>query len=457
LRKLGKYELVGELGRGGMGIVYLARDPILGRLVALKSMSGSKTGNPNLLQAFYHEARLAGSLQHPNIVKIWDVGEQDGIPFIVMEFMDGQNLDRLIASRVALPLLLKLIYGLQACRAIDYAHKRGVIHRDIKPSNVMVNKAGTVTVVDFGIARVLGTADPQSGMLAGTCAYIAPEVYGRRPADERSDIWSFGVLLYELLACRRPFSAESVAALTQSICFQEPIPIAQLVPDCPPDLQFLVQRMLLKSEAERLSTMEDVLLELDSICKRLQTEELAKLFEQSRKLVEQGEFEQASDLLFMTLQIENSMKPRGDYTKGPVRAFYEKVLSELLEQSRRLVEQGEFEQTRHLLVPALQIEDSIKPTGDYTKGPVRTFYELSNIDKREVNEPDQKPWTRLKVLRTLILSGTLEDATLACSLDELIKNLGLDPLDPHVRRVCEEAQTARNELRTRHPQALGIE
>lgn len=400
MRKLGKYELLGELGRGGMGIVYLAQDPILGRRVALKSMSSSQTGNPNLLQAFYHEARLAGSLHHPNIVVIHDVAEEAGIPFIVMEFMDGQSLDDLIASRVTQPLLLKLTYALQACRAFDYAHKRGVIHRDIKPSNVMVNKAGTVTVVDFGIARVLGTADSQVGMLAGTCAYMAPEVYEGRHADERSDIWSFGVLLYELLAYRRPFSGEAISALMHSICFQEPTPIGQLVPDCPSALQLLVQRMLRKLPVERFSTMEDVLIALDSICTSLKTEELAKLFEQGRKFAEQGEFEQASCVLSAAIQIENSMKPKGDYTKTPIRALYENI--------------------------------------------------RSNVDKQELNSGIKKADAdnALKTLRKLILSGTLEDATLACSLDEVIKNLGLDPLDPRVRNVCQEAQTARMKLFT---------
>src|SRR5580693_8845674 len=214
---------------------------------------------PELLERFYQEAQSAGGLQHPNIVTIYDLGDEQGIPYIAMELLEGESLDQLIGRRTPLPVPLKLTYALQACRALDYAHKRGIIHRDIKPDNVMLTRDGTVKVVDFGIARVLETSKTQTGMLLGTFAYMSPEQYHGEHADARSDIWSFGVLLYELLAYQRPFRGQTPASLMLGICQQEPPPLLTVAPECPPALERVIERVLQKSPDDRYQSMEELL------------------------------------------------------------------------------------------------------------------------------------------------------------------------------------------------------
>ena len=353
------------MGRGAFGLVYQAWDPVINRRVALKVMSTSVAGNPDLLQRFYREAQSAGSLLHPNIITIYDMGDEGGTPFIAMELVDGRTLEDFVARRTPLPLSLKLLYAVQACRAFDYAHKRGIIHRDIKPGNIMVNKEGTVKVVDFGIARVLETSKTQTGTLIGTFSYMAPEMFRGEHATERCDIWSFGVLCYELLSYQRPFSGKSPAALMQSICLQEPPLIGELVPDCPLDLQAAIHRMLRKTDAERFQTMEDVLLELDPIRQRMQAETVSGMIEQGAQLTEKGEFTQAHEVLRQVLQI--------DSTNLHARALSEIVNLELkrvaiqpkaqqhVVKGRSLLQEGKLQEAKAEAENALHLDSRFNP------------------------------------------------------------------------------------------------
>ena len=365
MNKLGKYELIQELGRGAMGIVYRARDPIINRLVALKTITKGVAEDPNMLQRFYREAQSAGGLQHPNIVTIYDMGEEAGTPYIAMELVEGESLEQLIGSRPDLPLSLKLTYAIQACRAFDYAHKRGIIHRDIKPANVMLSKEGIVKVVDFGIARVVKTSKTQTGMLIGTFAYMAPEQYHGEHADERSDLWSFGVLLYELVSYQRPFRGDAPAILMHGICDQDFEPLCAACPESPPELGAVLSRVLQKSPIDRYQSMEDLLLELDPICKSLQSATVAKLVEHGHELVRQGDFPQARDILRQALQVES--------TNTQARSLLDKVNTELrrilirpkaqemVEKGRALLEQGRIQEARAESESALRLDPSFEP------------------------------------------------------------------------------------------------
>ena len=402
MEKLGKYLILRELGRGAGGVVYRARDPIINRLVALKTITTGLAEYPDLLQRFYQEAQSAGGLQHPNIVTIYDLGDADGIPYIAMELLEGESLDQLIGRRATLPVPLKLTYALQACRALDYAHKRGIIHRDIKPDNVMLTRDGTVKVVDFGIARVLETSRTQTGMLLGTFAYMSPEQYHGEHADARSDIWSFGILLYELLAYQRPFKGQTPASLMHSICQQEPAPLHEVAPDCPPALEAVIQKVLKKSPDERYQSMEELLLDLDPICKGMQSESVAALVVQARELSEHGDYAQSRDFLRQALQI--------DSTNTQARNLLEKVNTELrrilirpklqqqIDKGNELLAEGKTQEAKVEAEVVLQLDPTFEPGQELLK---RVHQEIERV--RQIAE-----W--IDSARQRLAQGILEEA-----------------------------------------------
>src|ERR1700680_1751609 len=365
VKTLGKYEGLAELGRGAMGVVYKARDPKINRMVALKTITTNVADNPDLLQRFYREGQSLGVLQHPNIATIYEMGDEGGTPFIAMEFVDGQSLGEVISRRLPIPLSLKIDYAIQACRAFDYAHKRGIIHRDIKPGNVMLNKMGTVKVVDFGIARVLETSHTKSGIIMGTFAYMPPEVYHGEHADGRSDIFSFGVLLFELISYCKPFQGESPATLMQSICLQEPKRLRDVAPECPPELDSVLERMLLKPVAERIQSMEDLFLDLEPICKGLQAEAVSELIAQSRQLIQQEEYSQARDLLRQAQKLDfANAQVRGLLAKVDL-ALKKKLLrpkaQQHVENAIVLLEGGKLDEAKALADSALELDSTFEP------------------------------------------------------------------------------------------------
>jgi serine/threonine protein kinase len=305
LQHIGRYEIVRELGRGAMGVVFKARDPLIGRSVAVKTITAGVANNPDLLERFHREAKSAGLLQHPNIVTVYELAESDGSPFIAMEYLEGESLEQVIASCLPLPLAQKLGYFVQACRAFDYAHSRGVVHRDIKPGNIMITIDGAVKVVDFGIARIMDTSKTQTGSLLGTLAYMSPEQLRGQPADERCDIWSLGAVLYECLAYRKPFTGENHGALIRSILDDQPPSLRELAPECPPNLETVVERALCKDVSARYQTMERLLLDLEPIWSELQREAVQQLLDAGRKSIAEGQTSEARVLLLQAALIDN--------------------------------------------------------------------------------------------------------------------------------------------------------
>ena len=297
--KLGPYEIQSPLGAGGMGEVYRAKDTRLDRTVAVKVLPSHLSDNPDARQRFDREARAISSLNHPNICTLYDVGYQDGIDFLVMEFLEGETLaDRL--QKGALPTELVLKYGIEICEGLERAHKSGVVHRDLKPGNVMLTKTGA-KLMDFGLAKATpgGVAPASSltmtladqpltaqGTIVGTFQYMSPEQTEGKDADARSDIFAMGALLYEMVTGKRAFTGKSQASIVAAILASEPPPISTVQPMTPPALAQVVKTCLAKDPEERFQTVHDLKLQLKWIAEASSSQLAAPAQVRARRVVQ---------------------------------------------------------------------------------------------------------------------------------------------------------------------------
>jgi beta-lactam-binding protein with PASTA domain len=260
-----RYRLERKLGSGGMADVWLAEDQELGRHVAVKILHERYANDEQFVERFRREATHAAGLSHPNIVSIYDRGVADGSYYIVMEYIEGRTLKELIVTRGPCPLPVGISYTRQILAALRYAHKNGIIHRDIKPHNVIVDREGRVKVADFGIARAGASEMTEAGSIVGTAQYLSPEQARGAPVDESSDLYSTGIVLYELLTGTVPFTGETPVEIAMKHLSQTPEAPSARRPDIPPDLDFVVLRALAKEPAERYRTAAELDRDLELI------------------------------------------------------------------------------------------------------------------------------------------------------------------------------------------------
>ncbi len=254
----GRYVLQGLLGQGGMADVELAFDQVLDRQVAAKMLHTRYATDPSFLQRFRREAQAAASLNHPNVVAVYDTGDSDGRPFIVMEYVKGRSLRDVLRVEEVLPERAAEIVG-EAALALHYAHERGLVHRDVKPANIMMSDDGRVKVADFGIARAMNAETvTQTATVFGTAAYISPEQAQGERVDRRSDIYALGVVLYEMLAHRPPFEGDSAVALAYKHVSEDPIPPSRLNPEVSPQLDAVVRKAMAKHPNDRYQTAREL-------------------------------------------------------------------------------------------------------------------------------------------------------------------------------------------------------
>lgn len=260
----GKYEVVDLIGRGGFGQVFKGLDPDLKRPVAIKTCSLEQEG---MRERFFKEAEIAARLQHPNITTVYDFGKVDGEPYMVQEYLPGEDLDQMIKRRDPITLGDKLRILLQVADGLRYAHSRGVVHRDVKPANIRVLGDGQVRIMDFGIAKLMEETQrlTQTGMTIGTAGFLSPEQLLGLDIDGRSDIFSFGVLAYELVTYVTPFKADSISALFYAIAYVDPLPVGEVWAECPPALAACLARCLEKDRDTRYQDFSEVMEELRTV------------------------------------------------------------------------------------------------------------------------------------------------------------------------------------------------
>jgi len=248
---VGRYRLDDRLGEGGMGVVYRAWDTVLERVVALKLMIGDTSVDPAARERFFREARSAAQLTHKNIVTVYDLGEHQGQPYLAMEFLDGEDLQRRLARAEKASVWRKIDIAIEICHGMEFAHAHGVIHRDLKPANIFITASGGVKILDFGLARFISSQLTRSNMLLGTINYMSPEQVRGERAEQQSDVFSIGVVLYELFGGRRAFEGDSAASTLYKILQEFPEPLWKIDSGLPRELTTIIECALAKPRDER--------------------------------------------------------------------------------------------------------------------------------------------------------------------------------------------------------------
>ena len=361
--KIGKYDVEGVIGRGGMGVVYKAVDSQIGRYVAIKMITSD--GDESLIARFKSEARSTGSLQCPNIVTVYDVGEQDGNPYLVMQFLEGPSLESMLkkGSSLTLPECLGIV--IDVCTGLGYAHQRGVIHRDIKPANIIVLQDGIndgmAVIVDFGIARIVGdTGLTKANQVIGSIFYMSSEQLQAKELDNRTDVYSLGVVLFQLLTGSLPFEANEAAATFHKILNDPPPPLSTYLKEYPAELDAIISRVLAKKREDRYATAQDLAFDLMRIQDQVKSETVGQLFRRAEVAVDKEEWTQAREQLQQALRIDR----HNTRAQRLMSAVHERLrLQQEIERARALRNQANeaymdqrYEDALHLLDQAVALD-----------------------------------------------------------------------------------------------------
>jgi serine/threonine-protein kinase len=363
IKRIGKYDVIEVLGRGGMGVVYRAVDKHIGREVAIKTLTQGVAGDPEMLARFYEEGRKTGRLNHPHIVTVYDLGEDHGIPYIVMERVEGDPLDKIIARDMPLTMMDRLRIIEETCSALGYAHSNNVIHRDVKPANIFVQPDGKAKLLDFGIARLERRSQDisltRTGHIIGTVPYMAPERLRDKMIDGRSDIFSVGVVLHQLITGQLPFSGEDYV-LMQKILNEPHPPLSNYCGNCPGGLQDIVDNSLAKSVDDRYQTAEEMAADLRTVIDELGKEQVVELLPEAQRLVEAEDFTRARIVLQQVLKVQSRHTGARELLNEIQRRVVQRQRDERLRNARMQAEDAlsrkEFDHSLQILKEGLEVD-----------------------------------------------------------------------------------------------------
>ena len=495
IKRIGKYDIIEVLGRGGMGVVYRAVDKQIGREVAVKTLTQGVAGDKEMLARFYEEGRKTGRLNHPHIVTVYDLGEDNGTPYIVMERVEGDPLDKIIARDMPLSMMHRLRILEETCSALGYAHSNNVIHRDVKPANIFVQPDGKAKLLDFGIARLERRSQDisltRTGHIIGTVPYMAPERLRDKMIDGRSDIFSVGVVLHQLITGQLPFSGEDYV-LMQKILNEPHPPLREFCANCPDGLQEIVDRSLAKSVDDRYQTAEEMAADLRSVIEELSQEQVVELLPEAQRLVEAQDYTRARIVLQQVLKVQSKHTGARELLSEIQRRVVQRQRDERLRNARLQAEDAlsrrEFDQSLQVLKEGLEVDpanadllelretvlqekrkqeqidtllrqvDTARRKGDY-KSAMASAQEALNVDKSnskvialcnilasEADQAQKKAQARamLEAVRRHLDGRRFDQA-----LELLHKVEEIAPADPEVQMLIGDAQTGQQQTRRR--------
>ncbi len=415
ISRIGKYIVEAELGRGGFGRVYRAFDPDVKRQVAIKVLIAEP--DPELLKRFEVEVGTTGNLRHKNIVTLYECGEQSGVPYLVMELLEGQPLEAVIKERVVLPLVEKVRIMRQVAEGLAYAHIQGVIHRDVKPANIMLLRDGSIKIMDFGIARVVNkrTMVTREGYIVGTVPYMAPELFEpASKADEQTDVFAYGVVYYELLTGKHPFSVESdVYATIRRIQAVEPDAVCRVVPEAPEGLELLVHQAMGKDREVRYQSFSELLLDSEAVLADLQREQAAGILAEARPLIEAGDLEAAEAKLLQVVELDpgnrEARQLRNSLRDQVSKTAIGKKINALIVESESLMEKrllGEAVQTLEKAVRLNKNDLVIQSRLSQASAKLSAHLQANKLVAEA--RRDQQKGQFVEALKCLIMAGELD-------------------------------------------------
>lgn len=373
MEQIGKYRITRELGKGGMGTVYLGEDTVIGRQVAIKIIKDEVREDQELKERFFREAKWAGGLSHPNITVVYDVGEQDDRPYIVLEYLTGHDLKTLIHRREALTLIQKIDIALEILAGLEFAHTKEITHRDIKPDNIRIIDGNHVKIMDFGIARPKTSDLTETGMVMGTPAYMSPEQITGKKLDPRSDIFSFGVVFFELLSYRKPFTGDSTTTLAYQILLYAPhkLNLSEDEQQFVEPLQQLLNKCMKKNVTDRYQTCTEVIKDLKEIremmvsnritdrvfLENLKEHSVQTIISRGRELINDAEFEKARQAFAYALELDPELLEAKEELAGlENRTEHRKKVGELLAQAETHSIRNDFDQALDTYHKVLEID-----------------------------------------------------------------------------------------------------